>query len=85
MVNTSLDGRFLAARHAKKNIVARLAIYLEWKIQNVACLICNTVEQGWDKHINGHRFFAFHNFRNSLSIKRAVFYISECFKKYFRQ
>ena len=45
--------------------------------------MCCRIEQGWDKHIKGHRFFAFHNFRNSLHLKRAVFYISECFKKFF--
>ena len=73
------------ARHAKKNIFARLPIYMEWNLSNVACLWHNRsravrynyTEQGWDKNINGHQFSTFHYFRNSLSPKRAVFYISE--------
>ena len=76
---------FRALGMRKKDIVAILAIYVEWNLPNVACLWHNRSCAGWDKHIKEHRFSAFHNFRNSFYLKRAVFYISECFENYFRQ
>ena len=82
MVNTSLDGRFLARSACEKEHSCKIS-HLR-RMEHSKCRLpmaqpftfC-TVEQGWDKHINGHRFSSFHNFRNSLSLKRAVFYISE--------
>ena len=88
MVNTSLDGRFLARSPCEKEHRCKIS-HLR-RMEPSKCRLpmaqpftCCTVEQGWDKHIKGHRFSTFHKFRNSLSLKRAVFFFQNVLKIIF--
>ena len=87
---TSLNGRFLAHSACEKGHRCKISHLRRMEPSNcrlpmAQSFMCCRVEQGGDKHIKGNRFSAFHNFRNSLYLKRAVLSISECFKNYFRQ
>ena len=62
MVNTSLDGRFLARsacykEHRCKISHLRRMEHSKCRLRKAQPFTCCTVEQGWDKHINIYRIY----------------------------